>query len=222
MLNRQVANKVKEIELMGKKYEKVESFKYLGAMITSLNEIETEIESKIAVGNKCCYALGTILKRRSISQPIKICLITIIGPVVAYGAETWTLTSKMEKMFMTWEGKILRKIYGPTKENRQWRIKTNEELMTKYKAPDIVNVIKIRRLEWLGHVVRMDETRSVKKIFEGKLEGRRGRGRPKRRWINDVEDDLRKLGVKRWRTKALEREEWASIIKEAKAKLKGP
>jgi len=45
--------------------------------------------------------------------------------------------------------------------------------------------------------------------------------RPRLRWINDVEDDLRKLGVKRWRTKALEREEWASIIKVAKAKLKG-
>jgi len=123
---------------------------------------------------------------------------------------------------MTWERKILRKIYGPTKENGQWRIKMNEELMTKYKAPDIVNVIKIRRSVWLGHVVRMNETRSVKKIFEGKLEGRRGRGRPRLRWINDVEDDLRKLGVKRWRTKALEREEWASIIQGAKGKLKGP
>jgi hypothetical protein len=52
--------------------------------------------------------------------------------------------------------------------------------------------------------------------------GRRGRGRPRLRWINDVEDDLRKLGVKRWRTKALVRAEWASIIMEAKAKLKGP
>jgi len=68
--------------------------------------------------------------------------------------------------------------------------------MTKYKAPDIVNVMKIRRLEWLRHVVRMNETRSVKKTFKGKLEGRRGRGRRKLRWINDVEDDLRKLGVK--------------------------
>jgi hypothetical protein len=115
----------------------------------------------------------------------------------------------------------LRKIYGPTKENGHWRIKMNEELMTKYKAPDIVNVIKIRRLEWREHVVRMNETRSVK-IFEGKLEGRRGRGRPRLRWINDVEDDLRKLGVKRWRTKVLEREEWASIIQGAKDKLKGP
>jgi hypothetical protein len=68
----------------------------------------------------------------------------------------------------------------------------------------------------------MNETRSVKKIFGGKLEGRRGRGRPRLRWINDVEDDLKKSGVKRWRTRALEREEWASIIKEAKARLKGP
>jgi hypothetical protein len=68
----------------------------------------------------------------------------------------------------------------------------------------------------------MNETRSVKKIFEEKLEGRRGRGRPRLRWKNYVEDDLRELGVKRRRTKTLEREEWASIIKEAKAKLKGP
>ena len=83
-------------------------------------------------------------------------------------------------------------------------------------------VIEIRRLEWIGHVIRMNETRSVKKIFEGKLDGRRGRGRPRLRWIDNVEDDLRKLGAKRWRTKALDREEWASIIREAKAKLKGP
>jgi hypothetical protein len=67
----------------------------------------------------------------------------------------------------------------------------------------------------------MNLTRAVKKIFEGQIEGRRGRGRPKLRWINDVVEDLRKLGVRRWRAKALYREEWASIIKEAKARLKG-
>jgi hypothetical protein len=141
---------------------------------------------------------------------------------VTYGAETWTVTKKNVKMLMTWERKILRKIYGPTKEKGQWRIKTNLELMTKYKSQDILTVIKFRRLEWLGHIIRMNETRAVKKVFEGKFEGRRGRGRPRLRWINDVEDDLRKLDVKRWRMKALDREEWASIIREAKAKLKGP
>jgi hypothetical protein len=68
----------------------------------------------------------------------------------------------------------------------------------------------------------MDETRSVKQIFEGKLEGRRGRGRPRLRWINGMEGDLRKLGVKRWKAKALDRVEWASIVREGKGKLKGP
>jgi hypothetical protein len=130
-----------------------------------------------------------------------------------------TLTNKNEEMLMTWERKIQRKIHGPRKEKRQWRIKTNLELMTNYKSQDIVNVIKIQRLEWLGHIIRMNEARALKKIFKGKLEGRRGRGRPRLRWMKDVEEDLRKLGVKQWRRKALDREEWASIIREAKAKL---
>jgi hypothetical protein len=68
----------------------------------------------------------------------------------------------------------------------------------------------------------MNEARIVKKIFEEKLEGRRGRGQPRLRWINDVVEDLRMLGVKRWRKKALDREESAFVIKEAKVKLKGP
>jgi hypothetical protein len=95
-------------------------------------------------------------------------------------------------------------------------------LITQYKSHHIITVIKFRRLEWLGHVIRMDETGCVKKIFEGKLEGRSGRGRPRLRWINGVEDDLRKLGVKRWRTKALDKVEWASIVRKGKGKLKGP
>jgi hypothetical protein len=70
-------------------------------------------------------------------------------------------------MLMTWERKILRNIYRPTKNNGQWRIKTNLELITKYKSQDIVTVIKIRRLERLGHVIRMNETRSVRKILKG-------------------------------------------------------
>jgi hypothetical protein len=58
--------------------------------------------------------------------------------------------------------------------------------------------------------------------FEGKLEGRRGRGRPRLRWIDEVEDVLRKLGVKGWSVEALDREEWASIVREAKDEMKGP
>ena len=58
-------------------------------------------------------------------------------------AETWILTSKTKKRLMAWDRKILRKIYGPTKEHGQWRIKTNLELMTKYRSQSIVNIIKV-------------------------------------------------------------------------------
>jgi hypothetical protein len=78
-----------------------------------------------------------------------------------------------------------------------------------------------RTLEWLGHIIRKNETGSVKKIFEGKLEGRRDSERPRLRWIDDVEDDLTKLSTKPRRMKAVDSDEWASVIKEAKAKLKG-
>ena len=68
---------------------------------------------------------------------------------VIYGAETWTLTSKTIKRLMAWERKILRKIYGPTKEEGQWRIKTNLDLMTKYRSQSIVNIIK-KFEDWNG------------------------------------------------------------------------
>jgi hypothetical protein len=104
MINRQDENKVKVIELMGKKFEKVQSFKYLGSVMTSFNDIETKIKSKLAVSNKCYCALGPIPNRRSISisismsQSIKIRLYkTVIRAAVTYGAETWTVTNKMKK-----------------------------------------------------------------------------------------------------------------------------
>ena len=57
---------------------------------------------------------------------------------------------------------------------------------------------KMKRLEWTGHVVRMDQGRTVKKILESKPEGRRRRERPRMRWLEDVEKDLREMKVKRW------------------------
>ena len=65
----------------------------------------------------------------------------------------------------------------------------------------------------------MSNQRGVKKVYEGSMAGRRCRGRPRLRWIDDVEEDLRSIGVKRWRKRALDRREWDAVVKEAKAKL---
>jgi hypothetical protein len=109
-----------------------------------------------------------------------------------YGAETWTLTEKMGKLLTIW--KVLRKIYGPTEENGCWRIKMNHEIRDKFKSPDIISAIKLRRLEWLGHVMRMNETRVARKILDNKPGRKRRRGRPRLRWLDDVEADMRSMG----------------------------
>jgi hypothetical protein len=88
-------------------------------------------------------------------------------------------------------------------------------------SPDIVTEIKVRRLEWLGHVVRMEDAYLSKTVFNAKPEGRRGVGRPRLRWLDDVEADMKAQGVKRWRIKAQNKKEWSAILREAKAKLKG-
>jgi hypothetical protein len=88
------------------------------------------------------------------------------------------------------------------------------------KSPDIVTDIKVGRLELLEHVVRMEDTRIPKMVFNAKPEGRRGVGRPRLRWLDDVVADIKALAVKRRRIKAQDRREWSAILREAKAKLK--
>jgi hypothetical protein len=65
---------------------------------------------------------------------------------------------------------VLRKIYGPVYDNRNWRIRTNKELIVLYQELDIVAEIKKARLRWLGHVERMSEDRVIKKLYMSKPE----------------------------------------------------
>jgi hypothetical protein len=146
---------------------------------------------------------------------------TIIRPVVTYGSETWCVSANDERSFRTWERKVLRKIYGPVYDNGIWRIRTNKELMALYQELDIVAEIKKARLRWLGHVERMLEDGVIRKLYMSKPEGRRSVGRTKMRWLDDVEEDLRKTRISGWRGKARRRDDWQSVLREVKV-LQGP
>jgi hypothetical protein len=76
-------------------------------------------------------------------------------------------------------------------------MRSNLELQNAYKPRVIVTEIEIRRLEWLGHVIRMEDTRIPKMILNTKLEGRHEVARPKLRWLHDVETDTETLGIYR-------------------------
>ena len=79
------------------------------------------------------------------------------------------------------------------KDKELWRVRTNKELMDIYQEKDVVTVVKSQRMKLLGHVHRMQSNRLLKRAMEGKPGGRRNRGRPRTRWLEDVEDDLRRI-----------------------------
>jgi len=133
---------------------------------------------------------------------------------VTYGCEAWTLTNRDEQHLRIFERRILRKIFGPVQnEDGSWRNRMNYELNELIENADIVRFIKkkSRRIAWLGHVMRVDDKRTPKRLLELKPIGTRTRGRPRKRWIADIEEDMEIMGVRRWRKQCEERAEWKSI-----------
>ena len=94
---------------------------------------------------------------------------------------SWTLTMEEERTLAVFERKILRKVYGPVKENELWRIRQDDELEAIIKGENIVRFIKCQRTRWLGHIERMQDTEIPKRMLYGKLYATRRRGRPRTR-----------------------------------------
>ena len=122
---------------------------------------------------------------------------TIILPVVLYGCETWSLILREERKLSVFEDMVLRRIFGPRRDEvtGEWRRLHNEELNDLYCSPNIVRVIKSRRMRWTGHVARIGEERGVYRVLVGKPEGKRPLGRPRRRWVDNIRMDLPGSGM---------------------------
>jgi len=92
----------------------------------------------------------------------------------------------------------------------------NYELNELIENADIVRFIKSRRIAWLGHVMRMDEKRTPKRILDWGHIGTRIRGRPRKRWIAYIEENMQIMGIRGWRNQCKETAEWKIITDEAK------
>src|SRR5215469_7229982 len=135
--------------------ERVEEFKYLGTILTNQNSIQEEIKSRLKSGNACFYSVQNLLSSSLLSKTLKIKIYrTIILPVVLYGCETWSLTLREELRLRVFENRVLRRVFGPKRDEvtGEWRKLHNEELRDLYSLPDIVRVVKSRRMRWAGHV----------------------------------------------------------------------
>jgi hypothetical protein len=140
----------------------------------------------------------------------------VIRPIVTYASETWVLKETTIQKLLVFKRKILRRIFGPTKENQIWRIKTNEELVKLIKHKNIVNYIKAQRLSWFGHMQRMSDTRTVKKIFNWKPLTKISQGRPKYRREDNIKQDICQMKIKNWTACVQDREKWKEVVEKAK------
>jgi hypothetical protein len=114
------------------------------------------------------------------------------------------------------ENRVLRRIFGPKRNEvtGEWRKLHNEELNNLYSSPNIVRVIKPRRMRWMEHVERMGEGRGVYRVLVAKSEGRRPMGRPRLRWEDNIRMDLWEVGCGcvDWMELAQDRDRWRALV----------
>jgi len=121
-----------------------------------------------------------------------------------------------ERKLRVFENMVLRRIFGPRKEEvtGEWRRLHNEELHDLYCSPNIVRLIKWRRMRWAGHVAQMGEERGVYRVLVAKPEGKRPLGRPRRRWVYNIRMDLQEVGCENvdWIGLAQDRDRWRTLV----------
>ena len=130
-------------------FDWVEDFKYLGTTLTNENSIAEEIKSRLRSGNACYHSVQNLLSSKFLSKNLKIKIYRIIIlPIVLYGCETWSLIWWEERKLRMFENMVLRRIFGPRRDEvtGERRRLHNEELNDLYSSPNLVRVIKSRRM----------------------------------------------------------------------------
>jgi hypothetical protein len=120
-----------------------------------------------------------------------------------------------EHRLRVFENRVLKKIFGPKREeDGSWRKLHNDELHDLYSSPNIVRVIKSRRMKWAGHVAHSGEGRGVYRVLVGRPKGKRPLGRLRCKWEDNIEMDLSERGIDwvNWIHLAQDRVQWQAYV----------
>jgi hypothetical protein len=120
-----------------------------------------------------------------------------------------------EHRLRVFEKSVLRKIFGSRREeDGSWRKLHDDELHNLHSSPNIVRVIKSRRMRWAGHMARMGEGSCVYRVLVGRPECKRPLGRTRHWWEDNIKMDLREIGIDRanWFRLAQDRVRWRAFV----------
>ena len=187
----------------------VPQFKNLGSTKTSQGDCSMDICCRIAMAKNRMTSLSNIWKDKSISENLKIKLVkTLVWTVMTYGSEGWTLKSKDIKGLMQQKCGFFRRMLRISwKEKR-----TNASILGELNVlPELLNTIKSRKLSFFGHVCRSKCT-LMKDVIQGKMEGKRERGRPKTNYIGNIREWTR-MDNRMLYDAVADREKWADVCR---------
>ena len=180
------------IKIDGKELEQVDSFLYLGGVITEKSSSEGDIRRRIGLAMGIMQKLNSIWNSSEISTQTKLELYRVLVLFIAtYGCETWTLKKKDEQRLLVFEMACLRKIQGVTRLDKVRNTAISESLNFHI---SLVNRVRAKQLSYFGHVQRMPSFRYPNITLEGIIPDIRPRGRPPMRWLDNIKTNCDFVG----------------------------
>ena len=192
--------KVKELE--DTNVPRVKEFKYLGSTVQESGGCEREVKKRVKAGwNKWRRVSGVVCDRRLPARVKGKVYSSVVRPAMVYGLETVAVTKKQVE-----EMKMLRFTMGVTRKDKS----KSEHIRSTIKLERLGMKMRDGRLRWYGHIMRKDQEYVGRKMMEMELPGKRRRGRPKRRFLDVVKEDMGEVGAKE--TDVEDRKVWRMMI----------
>ena len=187
------------VKMEDTKVPRVKELKYLGLTVQESGGCEREVKKRVQAGwNGWRRISGVICNKRLPARVKEKVYSSVVRPAMMYGLETVAVTKKQVEEMEVAEMKMLRFAMGVTRKDKI----RNEHIRRTVKVEWLGMKMREGRLRWYGHVMRRDQEYVGRKMMEMELPGKRRRGRPKRRFLDVVKEDMREVGVQEMDIKA--------------------